>query len=173
MCNCNGSFYGCLCNHMVNPGSDPHIYEPRPEQMKNLEKSDIFFAVGMEYENNWLPKFAKNYPNLDIVKTQKNVQMLSSIDHKHNDHHHYHHKEHKKSYDGIFDDKDIKDRDISDWNGEYNSIYPYLLNGSFDIGAAKINAYVHSILLYATVIKISFCILYGPASSTVRLPSIA
>ena len=120
-------------NHMVNPGSDPHIYEPRPEQMKNLEKSDIFFAVGMEYENNWLPKFAKNYPNLDIVKTQKNVQMLSSIDHKHNDHHHYHHKEHKKSYDGIFDDKDIKDRDISDWNGEYNSIYPYLLNGSFDI----------------------------------------
>ncbi|WP_224727755.1 metal ABC transporter solute-binding protein, Zn/Mn family [Campylobacter fetus] len=65
-------------NYMVNAGADPHIYEPRPEQMKNLEKSDIFFAVGMEYENTWLPRFAKSYPSLDIIKTQKGVPLITS-----------------------------------------------------------------------------------------------
>ncbi|OCR87506.1 ABC transporter substrate-binding protein [Campylobacter fetus subsp. testudinum] len=126
-------------NYMVNAGADPHIYEPRPEQMKNLEKSDIFFAVGMEYENTWLPRFAKSYPSLDIIKTQKGVPLISSEAHEHGDHDnekhdekHDHAKQHKDSYYGIFDDKDVKDRDISDWNGDFNSVYAYLIDGSLD-----------------------------------------
>lgn len=36
----------------------------------------------------------------------------------------------KKAEAGVFDDKDVKDRDRADWEGVWQSVYPYLLNGS-------------------------------------------
>lgn len=38
----------------------------------------------------------------------------------------------KKAEAGIFDDKDVKDRDLADWEGVWQSVYPYLLNGDLD-----------------------------------------
>lgn len=38
----------------------------------------------------------------------------------------------RKASEGIFDDKDVKDRPLSDWDGVWQSINPYLLNGDLD-----------------------------------------
>lgn len=38
----------------------------------------------------------------------------------------------KTVYKGYFEDKDIKDRSLADWDGDWQSIYPYLLDGSLD-----------------------------------------
>lgn len=38
----------------------------------------------------------------------------------------------KKAEAGVFDDKDVKDRDLADWEGVWQSVYPYLLNGDLD-----------------------------------------
>lgn len=35
-------------------------------------------------------------------------------------------------YNGYFDDEQIADRDISDWSGEWQSVYPYLESGELD-----------------------------------------
>lgn len=35
-------------------------------------------------------------------------------------------------YEGYFDDEDVADRDISDWAGEWKSVYPYFENGDLD-----------------------------------------
>lgn len=35
-------------------------------------------------------------------------------------------------YNGYFADADIKDRDLSDYAGKWQSVYPYLLDGTFD-----------------------------------------
>lgn len=35
-------------------------------------------------------------------------------------------------YEGYFDDEDIADREISDWAGEWKSVYPYFENGDLD-----------------------------------------
>lgn len=35
-------------------------------------------------------------------------------------------------YEGYFDDEDVEDRDISDWAGEWKSIYPYFEEGTLD-----------------------------------------
>ncbi|MFD1066824.1 ZinT/AdcA family metal-binding protein [Oceanobacillus locisalsi] len=35
-------------------------------------------------------------------------------------------------YEGYFDDEDVEDRDISDWAGEWKSVYPYFEEGALD-----------------------------------------
>lgn len=54
-----------------------------------------------------------------------------SHDHSHDDHHHEDEKQ-KEIYAGIFEDNEIKDRELSDWGGDWQSVYPYLLEGSLD-----------------------------------------
>lgn len=38
----------------------------------------------------------------------------------------------KTVYNGYFEDKDVKDRTLSDYAGQWQSVYPYLLDGTFD-----------------------------------------
>ena len=79
-------------NVMVGKGADPHTYEPKPKQMTALEKSDLYFAIGIEFEEAWLPKFQKSYPNLKIIKTDEGVQKIKfEGHHEHADHDHEHH----------------------------------------------------------------------------------
>jgi len=68
---------------MVPPGANPHIYEPRPNQMTALSKSRIYFAVGVTFETVWLPKFAKLNPQLRIVHTDKGIDKMAMVAHHH------------------------------------------------------------------------------------------
>lgn len=38
----------------------------------------------------------------------------------------------QKASEGIFADQDVKDRTLSDWDGIWQSVNPYLLNGDLD-----------------------------------------
>lgn len=95
-------------NVMVGKGADPHTYEPKPKQMTALEKSDLYFAIGIEFEDAWLPKFQKSYPNLKIIKTDEGVEKIKfEGHHEHADHDHHHdakhehaHHEHKHEHAG-------------------------------------------------------------------------
>ena len=83
-------------NVMVGKGADPHTYEPKPKQMTALEKSDLYFAIGIEFEEAWLPKFQKSYPNLKIVKTDAGVEKIKfEGHHEHADHDHHHDAKHE------------------------------------------------------------------------------
>ena len=56
--------------NMVRPGSDPHSYEPRPSQMKDISNASIYFPIGLEFENTWLDKFAsQNFASFRIVSS--------------------------------------------------------------------------------------------------------
>lgn len=49
------------------------------------------------------------------------------------DHHgHGHDEEAQKIYAGYFEDGQIQDRPLSDWEGDWQSVYPYLLDGTLD-----------------------------------------
>ena len=58
---------------MVLPGNSPHAYEPKPSQMKEISKADIYFAIGVEFEAAWLPKFANQNRQMVIVDLSKGV----------------------------------------------------------------------------------------------------
>jgi zinc transport system substrate-binding protein len=70
---------------MVPPGANPHIYEPRPGQMTALSKSRIYFAIGVSFETVWLPKFAKLNPRMRIVHTDKGIDKIAMVEHRHDE----------------------------------------------------------------------------------------
>lgn len=48
------------------------------------------------------------------------------------DDHHGHDEESSNIYEGIFEDEQVKNRELSDWEGDWQSVYPYLLDGDLD-----------------------------------------
>ena len=52
-------------------------------------------------------------------------------DHSHN-HSHAHDKATERIYEGYFEDNQVKDRPLSDWTGDWQSVYPYLQDGTLD-----------------------------------------
>ena len=87
-------------NTIVQEFADPHSFEPRASDMKKLENSDLFFAVGIEYENVWLPKFSKAFPNLKVIKTQGKTPKYDKITHDdHQEHGDHKHEEHEHEFD--------------------------------------------------------------------------
>jgi zinc transport system substrate-binding protein len=91
---------------MVPPGASPHVYEPTPAQMRVLAQAKVYFALGVEFEKNLLPKIAALHPELQIMQTDAGIDKLPMIPHHH--HHdlghdqgtnHDHGPTHGKSHD--------------------------------------------------------------------------
>lgn len=98
-------------NVMVPPNAEPHSYEPKPQQMKALEKSDIYFTIGLSEEDKWIEKFKKTYPNLNVVPTDKGIEKIAMAKHSHHDHDKHEHHDHA-NHD--HDDHDHDDHDKHD-----------------------------------------------------------
>ena len=87
-------------NVMVGPGEEAHTYEPKPEQMRALAESQIFFTIGLEYEAAWVPRFEDINPNLEIVDMAKGIQRIPlSSDHTHHDEEDSHAEESEEGLD--------------------------------------------------------------------------
>jgi len=76
---------------MVLPGKSPHTYEPKPQQMIEVSKADIYLSIGVEFEKVWLPKFKSQNRNLRIIDISKDINRtaMQSKDTK-NSHAHSH-----------------------------------------------------------------------------------
>ncbi|OQX26794.1 MAG: hypothetical protein BWK80_08585 [Desulfobacteraceae bacterium IS3] len=72
---------------MASPGADVHTFEPKPKQMVELGKAKIYFAIGIEFENAWLGKFAAANPLMLIVQTDKGIEKISMQGHGSHDEH--------------------------------------------------------------------------------------
>ena len=70
---------------MVAPGANPHLYEPKPRQMVALAETRAYFAVGVPFEDVWLPRFASANPNMLVVHTDKGIDKMAMLDHIHHD----------------------------------------------------------------------------------------
>ena len=79
---------------MVKPGDSPHTYEPKPSQMKEIAKSDLYLATGVEFERVWLPRFKNLNPKLNVVDVTKGIHKLPMSGSHHHGHEHDAHDEH-------------------------------------------------------------------------------
>lgn len=70
-------------NVMVRPGSSPATYEPQPKQMAQLSKADLYYSIGVPFENAWLPRFKSANQELTIVKLEDSVARIPMQDHLH------------------------------------------------------------------------------------------
>ena len=76
---------------LVPPGASPHSYEPRPSQMTLLSKSKLFFSIGGDFEDAWLPRIQKSFSKLKIIRTDDNISKAAlSDDHSSSEDHHDH-----------------------------------------------------------------------------------
>ena len=81
---------------MVQPGNSPHTYEPKPSQMMEIAKADLYFAIDVEFENVWLPKFKNLNSKMQVIDLadkitkiqieQANEEKCESEDHDEHDH---------------------------------------------------------------------------------------
>ncbi len=72
---------------MVPPGADAHTYEPKPRQLADLAKASVYFAVGMDFEKAWLPRFAAASPRMAIVQTDAGIEKMPMAEHEHSEDH--------------------------------------------------------------------------------------
>lgn len=63
---------------MVPPGASPHTYEPRPSQMKEVTKAEMFAKVGtgLDFELVWMPKIIETNSNMLIVNSSEGIHLI-------------------------------------------------------------------------------------------------
>lgn len=59
---------------LVKPGTSPHMFEPRPSQMKTIAQTDIYIAAGIEFENIWLDRFVSTNPGMLIIRSYAGIE---------------------------------------------------------------------------------------------------
>ena len=81
---------------MVLPGSSPATYEPKPSQMRDLTHARLYFAVGVPFENAWLPRFAAQNSRMKIVPLYEGIarHMMARHEHHHDEEHDHDEHEH-------------------------------------------------------------------------------
>ena len=60
---------------MVLPGHSPATYEPIPSQMKKISEADIYFRIGVPFEEIWIKKLALLNPELEIIDTREGITL--------------------------------------------------------------------------------------------------
>ncbi|WP_455369443.1 metal ABC transporter solute-binding protein, Zn/Mn family [[Eubacterium] cellulosolvens] len=81
---------------IVPPGASPHTYEPRPSQMKEVAKAQMYAKIGTEldFELTWMDKIIETNPNMLIIDSSKGIKLIEMIpgykheEHKTNEHKH-------------------------------------------------------------------------------------
>jgi zinc transport system substrate-binding protein len=63
---------------MVEPGEDPHTYEPSPADMQGMGEADAYITVDLEFEEAWLPRFADINPDMVIVDAAEGIEKLAA-----------------------------------------------------------------------------------------------
>lgn len=62
---------------MTGKGRDPHSYEPTAAQMANIARTELYIAIGVPFESQWLPKFASLAPSMRVVYLHRNIEWLT------------------------------------------------------------------------------------------------
>jgi len=63
---------------MVPSGSDPHTYEPLPNQLTQVSNAKMYIEIGssIEFENNYMDKIKEANPNMLVVNASQGIQLI-------------------------------------------------------------------------------------------------
>lgn len=75
---------------LVQPGHSPATYSPTPKQIAKLASSDIFFRIGVPFENGLMPKLARTIPDLPVTNLQDGIKLKKLHHHESQDDSHHH-----------------------------------------------------------------------------------
>ena len=115
---------------LLDNGVDLHSYQPTADDIMKISDCDLFVYVGGE-SDAWVEDALKEAVNkdmqvinlLDVLKDSvKTEEAMPGMQAEEGHNHGYAH----------FDDSDVQDRTLADWDGDWQSVYPYLQDGVLD-----------------------------------------
>ena len=68
---------------LVPPGSSPETYEPSPRQMARLADADVYFRIGLSFEESLLPSLRSTAREARIVDARDGVPLRQIEAHRH------------------------------------------------------------------------------------------
>ncbi len=74
---------------MVEAGSDPHTYEPRPAQMAALQDASVYFTIGVPFEDVWMQRIAASNPRIRIVDSAAGITRVAREESDEHGHEHH------------------------------------------------------------------------------------
>lgn len=84
---------------LVQPGQSPATYEPTPRQMMDLSKAQLYYRIGVPFEDIWMRSIQNTFPTLPILDARDGIE-LREMEVAGNGHDHGHSHVHE---DGGFD----------------------------------------------------------------------
>ena len=74
---------------MVPKGSSPESYDPTPQQLVDLSRSQAYLRIGyIGFEQAWMKKLEANAPDMSVFDTSHGVDLIKGEGHWHGDHFH-------------------------------------------------------------------------------------
>ncbi|MDL2266932.1 zinc ABC transporter substrate-binding protein [Desulfovibrio sp. OttesenSCG-928-G15] len=61
---------------LVEPGMDPHSYEPSPSKIRAAQEAGLWFTIGVPFEDIWVPRITGAAENLHTVSFIKGITRL-------------------------------------------------------------------------------------------------
>ncbi len=68
---------------LLQKGQDPHTFEPTPKQVTALTRSQLYFTVGMEFEEQIITKIQQSSAKVAIVDSIAGIERDSLVEHNH------------------------------------------------------------------------------------------
>ena len=74
---------------MVPKGSNPESYDPTPQQLVALSRSEAYLRIGyIGFEQAWMKKLESNAPDMKVFDTSRGVDLIRGEGHWHGNHFH-------------------------------------------------------------------------------------
>lgn len=112
---------------LLPPGSESHSYDPTPKDIIEIQNCDIFIYVGGE-SDEWVARILSSIDtsNMQVIAMMDLVETVEEeiVEGMQEDAHDHSHSS------GVFEDDEVENRTLSDWAGDWQSVYPYLLDGT-------------------------------------------
>ena len=127
---------------LLDNGVDLHSYQPTAADILKVSTADLFIYVGGE-SDEWVEDVLKTAQNPNLVAINlveamgDAIKMEEIVEDMEHEHEHEHEESDAHSHEvSTFEDDQVEDRPLSNWAGEWQSAYPYAVDGSLDEGFA-------------------------------------
>lgn len=73
---------------MVQPGYNPHTYDPTPQQIAALARAALYVRTGVPFEHAWMERIRSANPNMQVIDAREGIRLREMEVHAHDEHDH-------------------------------------------------------------------------------------
>ncbi|MDR2808233.1 MAG: zinc ABC transporter substrate-binding protein [Spirochaetaceae bacterium] len=113
---------------LLPAGAESHSFEPTPQDIIRIQNADVFIYVGGE-SDVWVDRILESIDTsrMSVVSLMDYVEVVEEeiVEGMQEE-------EEGHSHEESFSIEDVEDRALTDWAGDWQSVYPYLLDGTLE-----------------------------------------